>query len=466
MQPAPFVVGIDDLVNSLKNSTTIPEHPSIEAITRQESRRNLFQKIKQEMALAIRAGSELLVAMLDLDDFKQVNDRIGHDAGDVLLSTVTKNLRAVTREGDLIAHMGGDQFAMVFPSAGAPSEYQALLNRVLSACRIPISVTGFPEIRLSASVGVCIYPANDCDSDQLLKNATNAMRCAKSLGKNRYFVFDPAQHAHQQKRSDQVKQLTQGLRQGELLLYFQPKVNMRSGRVFGIEALVRWNQPNQGIRLPGEFLHLADTPELTREIGEWVIATAMVHFENWCARGLDLALSINISPDHIVDEKFVDFLRRQLLLHPKVSPSRIYLEILESAAVRDITKVSQVIDECRSIGLKVMLDDFGTGYSSLSALKHLRVDVLKIDQSFVRDMLHSPNDEAIIRSVIGLAQAFGKSTIAEGVETEAQGLKLMGMGCDAAQGYGVARPMPAENLSPWLKNWVSYPSWRSYMVHG
>jgi EAL domain-containing protein (putative c-di-GMP-specific phosphodiesterase class I) len=249
------------------------------------------------------------------------------------------------------------------------------------------------------------------------------------------------------------------LDRGEFLLHYQPKVNMHSGQVVGAEALIRWQHPEQGLLAPGAFLPVIEDHPLAVDVGEWVIDAALTQMAVWRAAGLNLPVSVNIGARQLQQSDFVQRLQAILARHPDTSPALLQLEVLETSALADIAQVSQVIEDCAQIGVKFALDDFGTGYSSLTYLKRLRVALLKIDQSFVRDMLDDPDDLAILEGVIGLAAAFKREVIAEGVETVAHGTALLQLGCELAQGYGIARPMPPEQLPAWASTWEPDAAW-------
>jgi EAL domain-containing protein (putative c-di-GMP-specific phosphodiesterase class I) len=282
---------------------------------------------------------------------------------------------------------------------------------------------------------------------------------AKVAGKNRYQIFDDAQDRDLRGYHESLERIRLALEQREFVLYYQPKVNMRSGKVIGSEALIRWKHPEKGLLLPSAFLPVIEDHKLAVEVGEWVIDAALTQIETWLTCGLDLGVSVNIGARQLQQSDFVDRLKTIISKHPNVSPSKLELEVLETSALADMEQVSEVIENCHALGIKFALDDFGTGYSSLTYLKRLRVAMLKIDQSFVRDMLVDPDDLAILEGVIGLAAAFKREVIAEGVETVAHGTALLDLGCELAQGYGIARPMPPEQLPDWVASWQPDAAW-------
>jgi EAL domain-containing protein (putative c-di-GMP-specific phosphodiesterase class I) len=277
---------------------------------------------------------------------------------------------------------------------------------------------------------------------------------AKQEGRNRFHIFDPAHDQQIHDSYQMAHEVRKGLHRGEMRLYYQPKVNMRTGEVLGMEALLRWQHRTKGLLGAAEFLQLMNGHEdLHSEIGEWVIKSALSQLRVWTrVNALHIAVSVNIEPCHLMEDDFTRRLEQILSEFPDISPEYLEIEILESAFMHDLHQIRQTIKDCRSLGVSFSLDDFGTGYSSLSYLKHLPVNTLKIDQTFVRDMLHDKCDLAVVKGIINMAQIFGLNIIAEGVETPEHGIMLMRLGCDVAQGYGISRPMPAEQVANWVEN--------------
>jgi diguanylate cyclase (GGDEF)-like protein/PAS domain S-box-containing protein len=430
-----------------------------DALTGLPNRVLLADRLQQGMTQAQRRGQLLAVAFLDLDGFKGVNDAHGHEAGDQLLVALASRLKQALREGDTLSRMGGDEFVAVLVDLPDVASCEPLLSRLLLAAAQPV-LWGGALLQVSASLGVTFFPqADDVDADQLLRQADQAMYQAKLAGKNRYHVFDAEQDRSLRGHHESVERMRLGLSAQEFVLYYQPKVNMRSGVVIGAEALIRWQHPQRGLLLPGEFLPLIEGHTLAVALGEWVIATALTQMTQWAAQGLVLPVSVNISARQLQQADFVERLTAILARYPALRPGLLELEVLETSALEDLAHVSQVIETCRTMGVNFALDDFGTGYSSLTYLKRLPVKLLKIDQSFVRDMLDDPDDLAILKGVVGLANAFGRDVIAEGVETVAHGARLLQLGCELAQGYGIARPMPAQALPGWVATWRPDPSW-------
>jgi diguanylate cyclase (GGDEF)-like protein/PAS domain S-box-containing protein len=453
-------VGLFSDITVLKEHQQQLEHIAhYDLLTTLPNRVLLADRLHQAMAQAHRRGQQIAVALLDLDGFKVVNDHHGRAVGDRLLIALAAGMKQALREGDTLARMGGDEFVAVLIDLADIEASVPILTRLLAAAAQPVALDDL-VLQVSASIGVTFYPqADDVDADQLLRQADQAMYQAKQASKNRYHIFDAAQDRNLRAFHETLDRIRRALAEHEFVLYYQPKVNMRIGTVIGVEALIRWQHPEKGLLPPAVFLPVIENHPLAVEIGEWVIETALTQIETWQAIGFTLPISVNVGARQLQQANFVERLQARLAAHPAVSPSSLELEVLETSALEDLTHVSQVIAACRQIGVQFALDDFGTGYSSLTYLKRLAVAQLKIDQSFVRDMLEDPEDLAILEGVLGLATAFRRQVIAEGVETVGHGEMLLQFGCELAQGYGIARPMPAAGIPDWLATWHPDPSW-------
>jgi len=454
-------------ITSLKEHEKQLEHIAhYDALTHLPNRVLLADRLRQAMTQAQRHGQRLAVAFLDLDGFKAVNDSHGHEAGDQLLMSVANRMKQALREGDTLARLGGDEFVAVLLDLPDIETSVPMLGRLLTAAAQPVHVDDL-ILQVSASLGVTFYPqAEDVDADQLLRQADQAMYQAKVAGKNRYHVFDAEQDRNVRGYHESLEYIRHALIEREFVLYYQPKVNMRTGTVIGAEALIRWQHPEKGLLPPALFLPVIEDHPLSIELGEWVIDTALAQIEQWLSAGLNIPVSVNVGALQLQQANFIDRLSTLLAAHPKVKPGDLEMEVLETSALEDLVQVSQVIDACRKLGVNFALDDFGTGYSSLTYLKRLPVTQLKIDQSFVRDMLDDPDDLAIVQGILGLATAFCRDVIAEGVETVAHGEILLQLGCELAQGYGIAHPMPAHDLPGWVTTWQPAPAWRNLSLLG
>lgn len=436
-----------------------------DTLTNLPNRVLLGDRLKRAIASAQRQNKLLAVCLLDLDEFKPVNDQYGHEVGDRLLVEVAERLVVALRGGDTVARLGGDEFVLLLNDLKNMDEMDPALTRILTAISTPFVIQGIPIV-VSASIGVAIYPFDDSDPDTLMRHADQGMYLAKQSGRNRIRMFDAAQDQLVQERHLKLERVRQALQHGEFVLYYQPKVNMRSGEVIGMEALLRWQHPERGLVGPLDFLPLIEQSDLIVDIGEWVMHEVLAQIAQWAVGGRNLPVSVNIAAHHLQRRDFVARLTEILRRHSSVSPRLLELEILESVALGDIQAIRSVITACQALGVSFSVDDFGTGYSSLTYLKQLPANTLKIDQSFVRNMLDDKEDLALVEGVISLASVFNREVIAEGVETVEHGVMLMRLGCDAAQGYGIARPMPAGEVAEWVRQFVPDPSWNLWADRG
>jgi len=454
-----YVALFSDITALKKYQAELEHIAHYDALTGLPNRLLLADRLQQALTQAARRGKTVAIAYLDLDGFKVVNDRHGHAVGDKLLVTLAHRMHDVLREGDTLARIGGDEFVAVLIDLESPAAADPLLGRMLRVAAEEFSIAGL-SLHVSASIGVTHFPQSEpVAPDQLLRQADQAMYQAKLAGKNRHAVFDALHDSNTREHHASLVRLREALEREEFVLHFQPKVNLRTGAVIGAEALIRWQHPERGLLPPGAFLPQLEGESLAVDLGDWVVRTALAQHERWLDQGLCLPVSVNVSALHLQQPNFAERLAQQLRDRPRVRPAHLTLEILETSALSDLAQAAQVIDACKVLGVAFELDDFGTGYSSLTYLRQLDVAGIKIDQSFVRDMLGSAGDQAILRGILGLAEAFGMAVIAEGVETVSHGAQLLALGCEAAQGYGIARPMPAERLVDWVQAWRPDPSW-------
>ena len=441
-----YYVGSFSDITQLKNhARELDRAANFDELTALPNRQLLAQRLGGALTQADRDSQSLVVCYLDLDDFKSLNDRLGPKLGNQVLRLLGKRLTRELRCGDTLARVGGDEFVLLLRSPIPEGFYQHLLNTVNQ----PIPV-GTESIRLSACLGITRYPDDRADPEALIRHADQAMYTAKEKGHNQIHFFDPLQDLHRRFRRDQLTEMDQALEQNQFRLFFQPQICISNGRLTGFEALLRWQHPTRGLLPPAEFLDAIDNSHLEIPVGCWVLSRALDQLSAWKRAGEDLSVSINISPRHLLDNSFTDLLETALRRHPDLEPGKITLEILESSALEDTVQASKVLNRCRELGVQIALDDFGTGFSSLTYLRSLPVDIIKIDQSFVRSMLSDASDQAIVESILFLARQFSRKVLAEGAETGAHMDILRSLGCDYAQGYGIARPMPAPEVLPWI----------------
>ncbi len=442
-----------DITERKRHQKQLEHIAHFDALTEMPNRVLLSDRLNQAIAQSDRHGSLLAVAYLDLDGFKAVNDKHGHSIGDKFLSLLAGRMKLALREGDTLARLGGDEFVAVLLDLQVPESSAPILERLLASAAEPVIINGL-ELRVSASLGVTYYPqAEAVDADQLMRQADQAMYLAKQAGKNRYHIFDADHDRTVRGHHESLERIRLALNKREFVLYYQPKVNMRTGEVIGAEALIRWQHPERGLLPPAAFLQTIENHHLSIDVGEWVLETALLQIEAWRRSGLMLPVSINIDSPQFGQPDFMDKLRQSLARHSDIQAGDLELEVLETSALADIGQLSELMLACREIGVGFALDDFGTGYSSLTYLKRLPANLLKVDQSFIRDILDDSEDLAILQGVLGLSIAFRRQVIAEGVETIAQGELLLQMGCELGQGYAIAHPMPAAEIPDWVEGW-------------
>jgi len=423
-----------------------------DVLTGLPNRRLLDDRLAVAIAHARRREELLAVCFLDLDNFKGVNDTCGHEVGDKVLMQTAQGIRSVLRAHDTVARIGGDEFVLLLTELKSRSRIMEVMQRVLEIARRPMDIDG-TRIVLSASAGVAIFPEIDLSADELLRYADQAMYRAKQQGRNRFILFDANEDLESRERQVREQALKKALAGNEFEMHYQPKVALRTGDVWSFEALIRWPQKDGVLRLPGEFIDSLPSLPLELEIGRWVINEVVRQQREWARNGLNIPVSINVSVDHLLSEQFVPELQEILERHGVSDPGMIVLEILETSRISDFVRTRMRLLECKALGVRFALDDFGTGYSSLTYMRQLPVDALKIDKSFVIAMLESAEDRSIVQGIIALAHAFERLVIAEGAETLEHLRALKALDCDCAQGYGIARPMPAAQVVPWHAQW-------------
>ena len=418
----------------------------------------LAERMESAFKLAKRQHQLVANCILDLDKFKPINDEHGHEMGDQLLIQIAERLTLTVRSIDTVARLGGDEFVLILAGCNSVNEVEEILNRVQSQLRLPVRI-GDHSLHVSSSIGISLYPANGEEADILLRRADKAMYVVKQSGKDSFRFFDQLEEQQAKAHRQFMNEMRTALKSDELGLLYQPTIDVHEGEVSGVKALVRWAHPRDGVLLPDRFLPQIETTRLAVELDQWVIGEALRQMRVWVSGGLDLSVSLNISAQTLLDPHSLIWLHDALAGIPEIDPSRIELEILESAALSDLQLVSETINAFRELGVSFALGDFGMGYSSLTFLKKLPVQVIKMDHTFVRGMLQDPDDLAIVEGMMGLAQAFNRSVVAEGVESAEHGRLLLSMGCQKLQGYGIAEPMPSDELEDWIRGFEIEDSW-------
>lgn len=432
------------LLHSMADTDELTGLPNRAALTRH---------LNQQMSYSKSSETAFALAFVDLDGFKEINDRHGHPVGDKLLRMVAKRITANLRTKDIVSRFGGDEFVIITRGDFGARSAMDSLTRLLQQLSEPFDI-GPLSLSISASAGITLYPQTEpIASDQLVRQADQAMYQAKLTGRNRVCLFNVDKELAQRGKHQKAAEIKDAIADEQFELYYQPKINMRTGKVLGAEALLRWNHPAQGLLAPASFLPDVSECHQGLDLGRWVITAALAQLRSWHDQGVSINVSVNIAGYHLQHSDFVAELASMLAKFPALRKQQLELEVLETNAINDIDQVAVVLGACKRLGVKISLDDFGTGYSTLGHLKALKVDVLKIDRSFVKDMLTSAGDLAILRGVISFAQAFDCEVIAEGVETLQHGQRLMELGCEMAQGYYIAKPMPAGELPAWIQVW-------------
>jgi diguanylate cyclase len=407
----------------------------------------LHDRTEQAIRLAGRHGLVAALLLLDLDHFKEVNDTLGHHHGDLLLRQVAERLQGSLRDSDTVARLGGDEFAVLLPKVASVQDATAVADKLSAAIEAPFQVDGL-TLDVDASIGVAAYPDHGAGADELLQRADVAMYAAKAAHLS-YVVYDPGLDRHSPRRLGLLGQLRRAIATGELVVHYQPKADVRSGRIIGVEALVRWQHPEYGLLGPGEFVPLAETTGLIRPLTSYVLEAALRQCRGWLDAGRDLSVAVNLSTRCLLDLALPDQVIG-LLKDTAVAPERLVLEITESSIMTDPARALEILNRLHALGVQLAIDDFGTGYSSMAYLKSLPVQELKVDRSFVQHLHDNQSDAVIVRSTVDLGHNLGLRVVAEGVEDKATLGELASLGCDSVQGYYLAKPMPEAELVAWL----------------
>ncbi len=424
------------------------EHQALhDALTGLPNRVLFRDRIQQSVRAAERRHGGLAVMIMDLDHFKEVNDTLGHHHGDVLLQEVAERLKTTLRTSDTVARLGGDEFGVLLPEVEGVDDALAVAEVLQSALREPFVVDGL-TLEMGGSIGIACHPDHGDHVEVLIQRADIAMYSAKESGRG-FSLYEPQQDHYSPRRLSLAGELRSALESGQLELHYQPKADVISGRIIGVEALVRWNHPRHGLLGPEEFVPIAEQTGLIVPLTRWVLAAAMRQCRAWQEQGYELSVAVNLSARSFLDTALAVDIPQLLKVH-NIDPTFLELEVTESTIMLDPARATATLERLSEIGLTLSIDDFGTGYSSLANLKRLPVDMIKIDKSFVLEMATEHSDAAIVRSTIELAHNLGLQVIAEGVEDRQIWEELARLGCDFAQGYYLSRPLPADKLAPKL----------------
>jgi diguanylate cyclase (GGDEF)-like protein len=438
-----------------EQAETLLGHQALhDMLTGLPNRSCFYDRTEQAMRQGARDGSKSAVMLFDLDRFKEINDTLGHKYGDRVLSHVGPRIQSVLREADTIARLGGDEFCVLLPRVEALSYAIEVADRIIAVLAEPIEIDGM-VLGIEASCGIAMAPLDGDNADILLQRADVAMYVAKDSNVN-VVAYTDKLNVNTPGRLTLLGDLRTAISENHLVLHYQPKANLATGQVHGVEALVRWQHPTLGLVPPSDFIPVAEHTGLIKPLTTWVLKTALAQCREWLdetnARGMsELSMAINLSTRSLLDDGFPDEVKAALD-HAGVPAHLLELEVTESAIMTDPMKARRLLIELSDLGVRIAIDDFGTGYSSLAYLKDLPVSQLKIDQSFVHNMHDDLNDAIIVRSVVDLGHNLGLQTVAEGVEDHQTWMQLAQLGCDDAQGYFLARPMPPAELMPWLQS--------------
>jgi len=424
-----------------------------DSLTGLPNRLLLQDRFEHAKAYAVRAGTKVALLLMDLDNFKSINDTLGHAAGDALLKQVVTRLGECVRQTDIVSRQGGDEFLIILPGLDHADDTVPVLVKVVGRLQDPFHVADH-EISTSVSIGISIFPEDGTSFETLLKKADIAMYQVKNSGRNDYRFFDETTNVEAGEHLTIRNDLRRALDRNEFMVYYQPQHDLTSGAVVGAEALIRWNHPERGMMAPGRFIPVAEESGLIVPIGEWVLREACNQAMAWKRAGLpDLSIAVNLSAVQFKRGN-IEACVLQVLDETGFDPVLLELELTESILIQDVESVLASVKRLKLLGVKLSIDDFGTGYSSLSYLKRFDVDKLKIDQSFVQNLATDPDDAAIVRAIIQMAHALNLKTIAEGVETAEMVQQLRIFKCDEVQGYYYARPMPADEFERYTRSLI------------
>ncbi len=456
-----YIGMFSDISRIKQNETKLQHLAHFDALTGLPNRVLLSERIREKLKTAKSSGLKVAVAFIDLDDFKAVNDELGHETGDQLLVAVAERLAGSLRDNDTLARIGGDEFVVVIGNVDDKEEAELVFERLLTEIQEPFDLLG-GTVNVTASIGIAFFDnLDDIDSGVLLRRADMAMYRAKLFGRNCCFYFNPEEDTELQRSSAMVRDVEAALDNDEFVLFYQPKVDLRSGEIIDVEALIRWRKPTGEIIPPGSFLPMIEDDDIIIKIGDRVIEKAFEQLAAWDKEGIHYGISVNIAARQLQYPEFARRFEELIANQPPKLVKRLEIEVLETTAIEVPEIVTQQMQKLIELGVNFSLDDFGTGYSSLTYLRELPVSKIKIDQGFIRSILQNKSDQKIFDGAVSLGKSFGLDVVAEGVETEAHGYWLLEHGCHLAQGYAICRPLPEGEFMDWRETWMSNNPWNA-----
>jgi|GEM_PF-3697771 len=460
-----FVGMFSDISRLKENETKLQHLAHYDALTGLPNQVLLGERIREKVEAAQGTDKRVAVGFIDLDKFRAVNETYGHETGDKLLIAVSERLARDLQDSDALARIGGDEFVVMLGEVADEEEARVVFERLLKRIQEPFTILG-NMIDITSSIGIAFFDeAGDIDAGLLLRRADMAMYQAKLFGRNCCFYFNPEKDTEFQRNSAMVRDVENALANDEFVLYYQPKVDLRSGEILDVEALIRWHKPGGEIVFPGDFLPMIENDDVIIKIGERVIEKALQQLKVWHKNGIEYGISVNIAARQLQSPDFALRFEEMVANTPKMLVRKLEIEIVETTAIKASKIVIDQMLRLISLGVKFSLDDFGTGYSSLTYLRELPVSKIKIDQGFIRSVLKSKSDQKILYGAISLGKSFGLEVVAEGVETEAHGYWLLEHDCHLAQGYAICKPLPEGDFMTWRASWMADNPWKPTVEH-
>jgi diguanylate cyclase (GGDEF)-like protein/PAS domain S-box-containing protein len=447
-----YIIIYTDITKIKDQEKELTRLANYDFLTNLPNRRLLLDRLDMSLKHAKEYGQTLAICFLDLDDFKPINDNYGHESGDALLCLLSQELLDTVRSRDTVARLGGDEFVIVINEVQDDSYLNNMIERILHVCSKEYKVLG-NNVKVSASIGVVVYPTVNGDSDELLRFADQAMYKAKQQGRKRYVFFDIAHEDASTAHYIKLENIRNGFINQQLKVWYQPKIDVRSQSISGFESLIRWEKDEGVFETADNFIHILNGDPLEHEIGHFVLNKVLEEQQKWLELGQNISVSVNISPDHLLNHNFKDELIK-LLEKYKTSSNLLTIEILETSKLSNFDIVIQKLNDCLNLGVNFSLDDFGTGYSSLGYLRQLPIQEIKIDKSFIKNILTNKSDQMIVQGIIDLSHALNLKVVAEGVESKELFCALCSMGIDTIQGFWIAPPMPQHLVIPWIESWI------------